>query len=257
MTEEVKQRRSLGNGAGKWVKYKLPDQSLSQIRKFCGEVRAFHYACTAPWDEGLRLLSGKANTNYQSRMAEFQTKFGELVDLFVAKYPELVKDAKKMHGPTYEPSDYPSQQHLKSTFHFGVETFPVPKPEHFTADMKDLYGHALVALTEKKIQDANADTWERLMKPVLIMAEKLASPDAIFRDSLVENVKEMVALVPALNLTNDSKMTDAAKEIEKQLASLDPNDLRENKVTRQAVAEKAAAIAARFGGMGKRKLANN
>jgi hypothetical protein len=162
-----------------------------------------------------------------------------------------------MHGSTFEPADYPAKDNIKNQFHFAVEILPLPKPEHFNVEMKELYGAALVALTEKKISEAVTDTWERLMKPVFAMSEKLSSPDTIFRDTLVENVKEMVNLVPSLNLTNDPKLAEAAAVIEKQLASLDPNDLRENKVTRQAVAEKAAAIAARFGAIGKRKLANN
>jgi hypothetical protein len=257
ITEDVKARKKLGAGSGKWIKYKLPDQSLSPLRKFCGEVRALHYAFTAPWEEGQRLLSGKASAKYQAHMTEFKSKFNTLVDGFVSAYPGWIKEAKKMHGATFEPSDYPTAALVKSQFHFGVEIFPMPKPEHFNVEMKELYGNALVAITEKKISDANADTWERLMAPVLAMAEKLASPDAIFRDTLVENVKEMIELVPSLNLTDDSKLKEAATAIEKTLGSLDPNDLRENKVTRKVVAEKAAALAARFGALGKRKLANN
>jgi hypothetical protein len=257
ITEDVKTRKALGRGAGKWVKYKLPDQCLTPIRRFNGEVRALHYAYTAPWEEGQRLLSGKASLKYQEHMAEFKTKFDALVDAFVKEYPAWIKQAKVMHGSTFEPSDYPTAALVKSQFHFGVEIFPMPKPEHFNIEMKELYGSALVAITEKKIGEAVTDTWNRLMQPVFAMSEKLSSPDAIFRDTLVDNVKEMVALVPSLNLTDDPKLREAAKLIEAQLASLDPNDLRENKVTRKAVAEKAASIVARFGGIGKRKLANN
>jgi hypothetical protein len=257
ITEDVKARKKLGAGSGKWIKYKLPDQSLSPLRKYCGEVRALHYAYTSPWEEGQRLLSGKASQKYQAHMAGFKTKFNALVDEFVSAYPGWIKEAKKMHGATFEPSDYPSAALVKGQFHFGVEIFPLPKPEHFNVEMKELYGAALVAITEKKIGEAVTDTWTRLMQPVFAMSEKLSSPDAIFRDTLVENVKEMIALVPSLNLTDDPKLKEAATLIEKQLGSLDPNDLRENKVSRKSVAEKAASIVARFGGIGRRKLANN
>ena len=257
ITEDVKTRKALGSGAGKWVKYKLPDECLTAIRKFCGEVRQFHYNHTTPWDEGARLLSGKVNEKYSQRMAEFKSEFDALVEEFIGQYPNWVEHARIMHANTFEPSDYPSKDHVKSLFAFGYECFPVPKPEHFNSDMKELYGQALVTLTEKKIGEAVSDTWDRLMKPVFAMAEKLSSPDAIFRDTLVENVKEMVELVPSLNLTEDPKLVAAAKLIEQQLASLDVNALRENKVVRADTAKKAAELAARFGGLGKRKLATN
>ena len=255
ITQDVKKRRKLGIGAGKWVKYKLPDKCLEPLRKFAGEVRTWHYNHTSPWEEGYRLLGAKLNEKYEQQMVKFAARFYELVEQFLKQYPQYIEAAKTMHGPTFELSDYPSRGAMKAQFHIGREYYPVPKPEHFNAGMQELYGTALTAITEKKIGDAVTDTWGRLMKPVLDMAQKLSSPEKIFRDTLVENVKEMVALVPELNLTDDPKLMEAALIIEKELAALDVEKLREDKVVRKDAAEKAKNILARFGGVGKRKLA--
>jgi hypothetical protein len=255
ITDEVKLKKALGDGAGKWVKYKLPVHALEPITKFCGEVRTWHYNHTSPWDEGYRLLGGKVNAKYGAQMEAFKARFKELVDAFVDQYDDWIDQAKIMHGKTFEPSDYPSKDLMKSLFRIQAEYFPVPKPEHFNVEMQELYGNALTSITEKKIGEAVQDAWERLMKPVQAMAEKLADPKTIFRDTLVENVKEMVELMPSLNLTDDKKLKDAAAAIEKELAGLNPETLREDKVVRADVAKKAAALAARFGQLGKRKLA--
>lgn len=257
ITDEVKSNKGLGNGAGKWVKYKLPDECLTPIRKFSGAVRQFHYDHTSPWDDGQRLLSGKAREAYDARMAEFATEFGKLADELTLEYPNWLEHAKIMHGGTYDASDYPDTDSFRAQFGIDRCYFPVPKPEHFNNDLKELYGQALVTLTEQKISQAVQDAWERLLKPVTAMAEKLSSPDAIFRDSLVDNVKEMTALIPELNLTNDAKLIEAAEVITSQLTNLNADTLRESKVERKAVAEKAQEILNRFGGLGKRKLATN
>jgi hypothetical protein len=255
ITEEVKLKKALGNGAGKWTKYKLPDECLEPVRKFAGQVRKFHYDHTCVWEDGQSLLSAAARPGYDAKMSEFQDEFWKLVDAFGEEYPMWVQQAQIMHAGTYDPNDYPSWNAVRGMFRFGTEYMPVPKAEHFNKDMQQLYGAGLNALVENKINAAAAEAWQRLFKPVQAMAEKLSSPDAIFRDTLVENIKKMTELVPALNITGDAKLMEAAKAIETQLATLNPATLRESKVDRKDAAEKAANILARFGGIGKRKLA--
>lgn len=255
ITAEVKLKKALGNGAGKWVKYKLPDEALEPLRKYCGFVRQFHYDHTSIWEEGLRLLSAKARENYDARMKEFADEFWKNVDEFGTHYPAWIEHAKIMHAGTFDPDDYPAWPDCRQMFQFGREYFPVPKAEHFDTQMQALYGTALEAITEKKVSEAVADTWERLIKPVAAMADKLSSPDAIFRDTLVGNVKEMAELIPALNLTNDPKLAEAAQLIGQQLANLDVQTLRDSKVDRKEAAEKAKNLVARFGALGQRKLA--
>lgn len=254
ITDEVKIKKALGKGAGKWVKYKLPDECLTPIRQFAGVVRSFHYDHTSPWDDGQRLLSGKAREGYDLRMAEFKLQYDKLADEFIAQYPNWIEQAKIMHAGTFDVSDYPEPESCRQQFDLIRTYLPVPKPEHFNADMQELYGQALVTLTEQKVAQAVQDAWGRLLAPVTAMAEKLASPDAIFRDSLVTNVAEMTALIPELNLTDDPELAKAAKEIANNLAQLNAATLRESKVDRQAAAEKAKEILNRFGGVGKRKL---
>jgi len=255
ITEDVKQRKALGEGAGKWVKYKLPDQSLTPIREFAGFVRRFHYDHTTPWDEGVRMLSRTVLDKWDKRMKQYADEFWNLTDEFGEAYPKWIEQAKSMHAGTFDPTDYPQWAEARNLFKFGREVYPIPQATHFNSEMQAMYGAGLEAITEKKIQDAVADTWNRLIEPVQKLAAKLASPDAVFRDTLIENVQDMVKLVPALNLTGDTQLADAAKVIQEQLSLLNLEQLRTDKVVRKDAAEKAAAIAARFGAIGSRKLA--
>lgn len=257
ITDDVKMRKALGNGAGKWVKYKLPDESLKAIREYATNIRAYHYSLTSPWEDGTRMLSAKARPQYDEKLEQFTAEYMKLVDEFGKNYPGWIEQAELMHAGTFDAHDYPEWDTCRATFSIRREYFPVPKPDHFSQDMKTLYGAGLEAMTSMKIDEAVSDTWDRLIKPVQLMAERLASPDAIFRDTLVANVKEMAELIPMLNITGDKKMTEAAAAISASLSSLDVAVLRENKVQRKAVAEEAAKIVSRFGGIGKRKLANN
>ena len=57
-----------------------------------------------------------------------------------------------------------------------------------------------------------------------------------FRDSLVENVRSLVGLLPAFNLTGDDLLADITARMERDLCSLDASELRDDAKARKAVA---------------------
>jgi hypothetical protein len=86
------------------------------------------------------------------------------------------------------------------------------------------------------------DCWTRLHGVVSSMAERLSDPEKIFRDSLVENVVELVDLLPRLNLTGDSRLEDMRQVVAKKLTRHDPQTLRENQHVRKETAKAAEDI---------------
>ena len=78
-----------------------------------------------------------------------------------------------------------------------------------------------------------------------------------FRDSLIENVRDLADLLPGFNITSDPKLEDIRTRIVKDLASVDPKDLRgdgdDAKVLRKEVKSSAADILARVGNFGPRE----
>jgi hypothetical protein len=87
------------------------------------------------------------------------------------------------------------------------------------------------------------DAWSRLHTTLEHMVERLSGNDKkIFRDSLVDNAMELTSLLTKLNVTNDPKLEDARKELEKSLVGVTPEDLRESPVLRQIVVDKVSQI---------------
>jgi hypothetical protein len=87
------------------------------------------------------------------------------------------------------------------------------------------------------------------------MAEKLKAfkpaqggdrAEGIFRDSLVENVRELVAVLPSLNITGDPTLAAVAARME-ALCRDDADELRDNAAARASVAAEADAILADVG----------
>lgn len=263
ITKEVKTLHKLAGKAGKWVKIKLPEEALSPISKHASRCRAAHYELTLPWIEGYRLLTIAARPIYEAQMAKLHGEFNTHVADFIAKYHDgdggWIAAAKTMHNGTFNPGDYPDKETCRGQFSFRTEYSPVPQADHFagviTGQALEKMKADLEQQNQRRIDEAVADLWGRLIAPVAAMAEKLADKDAVFRDSLVHNLDEIANLVPALDVVGDGKLLAAAKEIKTKLASLDPDTLRTSKVIRRAAADMATDICKRFGGLGVRKLA--
>ena len=113
---------------------------------------------------------------------------------------------------------------------------------------------ARTEMSEKVIDDAMKHTANQIIELVGHMAEKLKEYGTakkgerkFFMDSLVDNVRELVELLPAFNLTNNPKLDQIAKRMAKELCAEDAQALRENEAARKAVAKSADEIVAEVG----------
>lgn len=255
ITEGVKALHKLTGKAGRWVKYKLPDEALAAVRKAASGVRQVHYELTLPWEEGYSMLPAKGRTHYDTKIADARAEFNAAVDAFVEAYPGWIEQAKLMHGDTFNASDYPNPENVRDEFRITLNVYPMPSASHFDAEMRGLYGETLEAANQQRVEAAVVSLWHRVIDPIKKMADTLQSQDAIFRDTLVDNVRDVLKIIPALNLTNDAGLLAATAEIEMNLSKLNPDTLRENRTVRKQAAAAAAAIVQKFGNLGGRKFA--
>jgi hypothetical protein len=63
-----------------------------------------------------------------------------------------------------------------------------------------------------------------------------------FRDSAVNNIQELVDLLPALNVTGDTSLTKVTNDIKERLLAGSPQELREDPMLRKTVAKDARKI---------------
>jgi len=107
---------------------------------------------------------------------------------------------------------------------------------------------------ERRIQGMHADILERALTPIQRLTEKLSDSEAIFRDSLVENVRESMRVLETLNIESNPTLAALRQTIGEQLSNLDADMLRENKVLRRSTAEAAGQIVKVFNNNAVRKF---
>ena len=257
ITREVITAHNATDDAGRWSKTLVAKNALESIAKAADSARATHTTLTLPWtDNGMRILPAAGYIVYTNRMREHRETFESAVTAFCAAYPSFVEQARRDLNGTFDAADYPEPGEIIARFGFATRIFPVPDASDFRVDLGDADAAAIRADIEQASHEALAgamrDAWERIAEAVGRMVERLNGykpskgkgdkASNTFRDSLVGNVRDLVALLPVLNLTNDPRLADVAARMERDLCQHDADDLREDDNARASTARAAQAI---------------
>ena len=247
VTSEVLNQHGAGHDAGRWIKNLLPEAALRPIGELDSEIRRFHYQRTLPWtDDGRRILPTSAFDEYMTQMRAFRSAREARVKSFLDNYDRYVHEAKRILNGTFEQADYPDRYTAQRRFSFRLDSVPIPSETDFRVtlsdgDMDDLR-QSVRSQVERAEQLARNDLLLRLSEPLTHMVNRLGDGSAVFRDSLVENLREIAALIPSLNVTGDPRIEALRAEITEKLCNFPAETLRTVEVIRGAVARDAQSI---------------
>lgn len=222
--------------------------SYVALKKIEGEARRYHERMTLPWSQdGARILSATAYQDYTTQMLTYKESFSHAVYEFRRAYPGLVDAAEKELNGLFRASDYPDERELSEKFSFRVSVLPIPDANDFRVEeLSDADIDKIRGDIEQEVQQAfkvaEQEKWSRLMEVVSRAVERLSSPDVIFRDSLIGNIKDAVQTLPKLALTKDENFDIIIEEVRAKLAVCEPSVLREDPNARASAARKAAEI---------------
>lgn len=256
ITEKVNADFHASADAGRYNKFLLPGDApaYKKLMTLASSIRVAHYNHTLAWsDEGWRLLPVANYTQYTAWMREQSSAFRSALDDFAAEYPTLrAQAAVKLNG-LYKEEDYPRAQDIRDRFSLGVQYSPVPAQGDIRVSLADDQIKAIEASiaerTDTAVNTAMSDAWQRLYTHVAHIADRLGSPDAIFRDSLITNAREVCDSLRRLNVTNDPKLEAMRARVDRELTSYDPDVLRDTPSVRTATAERAANILQAMSGL--------
>ncbi len=256
VTAETNRDHGAAADAGRYNKLLIGREALAPIVAIANRARSEHYARTLAWaDDGARILSAVGYLPYMETMRGLRIEFDAATAVFVASYERHVEEAKTRLNGMFKAADYDSVDAMAKRFGFDKKILPMPSAADFRVDIGDAEADRIRADIEADmnaaVTEAMRDVFQRVADCVKHMAEKLAesrqtdkgAAPAIFRDSLVENVRELVALLPSLNITGDAVLGQIADRMG-ALCKYDASALRDDKGARDEVAKAAASILA-------------
>lgn len=233
---------------------------LKAISDFVAMVRTgTHHEMTMPWsNSGLRLLPTAKFFDYQADVTAKQGKFAELVKEFLLSYEWARAEAKAALGSLFNDDEYPTTDVLARKFRFVVNYVPVPEAGDWRVNMGretvDVLSKHYADYYEEQSRKTVSTLLSQTLDPLLRMSEKLADPVAgdkansrgikTFRDSLVENVVNMIDRLETYNITNDPTLRDVRFKLQQVMDGITPDALREDDYLRRETKKKVDEVIA-------------
>jgi hypothetical protein len=251
-TQSVANAYQTSMDAGRYNKSLLPlNDELDNVHKKSTYIRTKFYENTLPWGiEGTMMLPTANYLNFMSEFRKEKSEWEYLVQQFLDNYNDLKREAERVLGSLYNDSDYPTEEVIRRKFHMDLAVFPVPSNDFRVSIASDELSR-IQEDVERRVaqaqQQAMQDVWRRLYDRVKHMAEKLSDPKAIFRDSMIENAREICALLPRLNFADDPNLEALRQEVEFGISNHHPDALRNDPELRRDAAAQAKDIMSRMG----------
>ncbi len=237
------------------VKKLMPKGALDGVNSVISRARVEHHRRTLPWlAGGVGILSSIGFLPYAEKFRELKAMLKIEKDSLRVQYTGFKDQAKKDLGTLYRESDYPSIDELMDKIDIQTRVMPIPSGQDFRVQISDAVRqqiqHEIEEQVRLQVTEATKEPYRRVAQLAARMVERLNAYTVtdegkklnVFKDTLVTNVRDLVELLPSLNLTNDTDLTQLTELLKTELLQYQPETLRESAMARQQTAESAQKI---------------
>ena len=210
--------------------------AMKPIRVAIVAAKVCHQALTLPWDaHGDRLLPIASLDRYKLRIAAASEAVDAAVQDFLGEYETVhIPKAREDLGRAFNPEDYPSRDTLRSKFGVTYEILPIPKAEHFIADVGEEEAarirERIEMATQARLDSAMVALYENVQAPISRLIERLGFDDEgkalTLHETAVENLRDIANAIPDMNLTDDPRLGEISEQITEALKDVSVDDLR-------------------------------
>jgi hypothetical protein len=262
ISDKVAAEHGADRSMGRYAKHLIPRELLTAVTAANHALRDHHNLNTLAWgDDGTRILPAANFFGYQQHQRSLEDQFGRAVRNFIACYPDYVETARKALNGLFDPRDYPAPDQIAEKFGVSRHFLPVAQSDDFRVSLGDVHVAQIKAEIEARnaelVSAANRDLWQRIHDVTARLVERLSAYEVDpvegtrlhpFRDSLIDNVRALLDLMPRLNITADARMEQVRQQLAAQVACHDPETLRQDHILRAEVVDAASGILAQMEG---------
>lgn len=255
VTNEINDRKGAKTDAGRYNKLLIDAKHLEPITHAVSAARMYHEKVTQPWlDDGYRILPTMLYADWSSEIDGLIEDFNAAVNGFVRVYPDAVEDSRKRLGSMFKAADFPHVEEIRAKFVMRKKSMPCPDAADFRTDLADEHADDIRASIEQSMKEALDNAMNepvmRIVELVGRMADRMKTykpgkREGSFRSSLVENLQELVYVLPAFNLTGNKAIAELTDRINDELCQHDADELKKNERLRKSVGKAADEILAK------------
>lgn len=232
----------------------LEEEALSEISKIDRKIDVVKRRYTLPWlQDGTAILPSELYFEFKAAMSALAQEREMAVKEAASRLPYWITRAQSLGGDLVANFKYPTEEEFISKFYFRCYPIPFPTASDFrcslSAEDMDEVRKDNERLTNEAVNKAVMTLLARFSPLVKNMAEQLGKykledgkVTGRLYETLVTHIKDIVDVVPSLNLTQNPLVTEIVNEIQEQLCKYDIETLKENAEIRRQVASQADII---------------
>jgi hypothetical protein len=238
------------------IKYLIDPKALTAVTSAGATLRGTLYYFTMPWlDDGARVMKSAAYWEFRSTISPRIEEFNAEVEKLAKAYPALAAEGRAALGTGVGVDEYPRD--IRDRFDAKVQFLPFPDAEDFrvdglngaAADIKKSIAQVANTITEQarvSIAERVKIVADRYVKRLASFQRKLDGSKAPgdrrnLDEDLIEGARELIGLLPMLNVADDPFVDDLVKRLD-VLAATDVEALIESGAARERTAAQAQAI---------------
>lgn len=255
-SKEVCERKNARSGAMRVQKVRLK-AATEPVRTLFRKAReVFNYNTLPGFTDDLRILPTARVDALRERIEGYRQSLNIEVANIVDNYDRLIDEEKNLLGDGYDPNLYPAKEAIAGYFRIDLGIFEVSRGEF--SHIEQLSLDTIAQLREEQERrlaeigrQARNEVHAEMVRLIQHIADKLSDPEAkAFHESTFENLREYLALVPALNITNDFQLESMRSAAASKL-DLCMEHVKRSQYLKDRAAREAREILNQFGNLGE------
>jgi hypothetical protein len=262
VSQEVTDSKNADKDAGTWT-HKLIGKNPEhrKVMSYRSTLANFMKQYAYDWGGSWFLLPSGRLPAFMDEYSKHEAKFAELVEGFLAVYPDVVSDMAYKRGELFNRNDYPSVDELRRRFGLKLYQSPVPSND-FRVSVSSSLADDLHQHYERQTRDIVDGVGQRQVEQLRNYLIRL-SHSCTVENTVDENGKVKVSrhrlvtktLEDALELCNsvgefnpsaNSQLDEARLQLTRLLTSVDINLLKDSDSMRTAVKTELDSILSKF-----------
>ncbi|HQJ60637.1 MAG TPA: hypothetical protein PKV35_06540 [bacterium] len=245
-TDEILDKKNARRDRGRFVKNLLMD--TKSLKTITNKMYHEYKMKSTAWEDGRRLLPVEFFDSITKLHRDCSDELEKALDEFGKSYPEYKEKAKEELGDLYDETEFPSFDEFKRKWKIRLDFFPIPESKHFVVkaeknlinEMKKSFDEAI----NSKQTIAIGEVKERVFETVNKIVERISDKHMKFSrqgKEVMDSVRELVDLLPSLNLFDDPNINKMIDELKTNLYEVNDEDLKK-KDKRKKILDKTKAM---------------
>jgi len=251
LTIETQTSHGMADDALGVTKKLIPKDYFKKWDKTVSYLRTEFYRLTSSWDDsGYRLCTVDAFWKFQRIWMEHSQVLEDFKEDFLSRYPEIREAQRTRLNGNFDESEFPPLETVRERFRYETDCAELPRKGTIAQFYSEEQEREIIEKVEQRMAQSHHENYERILKALKHLADTTASADRTknCKSSTLENVKELVEVIPAINFAGDPALDQLASEVSMAFKHLEMSTIKDDQGIREKVSAAARQMAQQLEG---------